>query len=629
MATKKTSGKQLADMLYGGDQMRATPQSRITGPIANAVRKAQQFASQYELDPRIPLLGGTGVDELLSLPDAASLLEDVSYNGMGALVRGGNAATGGLGTFRPDPRIMSAADVAATATGVGQLGALAAKAAPGAIKAGARNLSTPRTLNPQAGAIVYHGSPHKFDKFSSQKIGTGEGAQAYGHGLYFAESPQVAKTYQPRSPKFEDKLIKLYQKASSTSNYPMMEVLEDAMLHRTPDEIVQKFTNVEDGYTDQHIKAAQDFANWYSKNEPEVGGLYIVDLPDEKIAQMLDYDKPLGQQPQAVQSWLKNAFNPYRDQLTAKDVGGNEPTGGLILNRLQELMSEGKKADVFTSAENPGARNASQELFDAGIPGIRYLDEQSRGSKGAGGTTNYVVFPGEEDALTIVDRKARGGPVHFSDNPDVMQLELQAGGLVKGIKAAAKAMKGTQNVLPAAEREANLAKMLEDSAVKGRLYHGTGKDIQKFDKSKLRRTAFGEGFHLAESPNLATFYANQFDEGQNVMPVYAAIKNPYDLKNMHDWYDIPGVNDKEKTNFLKSQGYDGIKYPHGAGGDKTSPSPNVYVAFEPEQIKSATGNRGTYDINNPDLNKAKGGAVRKAAGGEITADDLILEERKL
>jgi hypothetical protein len=157
MATKKTTGKQLADLMYGGDQMRATPQSRITGPVANAVRKAQQFASQYELDPRIPLLGGTGIDELLSLPEAASLLEDVSYNGMGALVRGGNAATGGLGTFRPDPRITSAIDVAATATGVGQLGGMAARAAPGAVRAGVRNLSTPSTLNPQAGVIKMKG----------------------------------------------------------------------------------------------------------------------------------------------------------------------------------------------------------------------------------------------------------------------------------------------------------------------------------------------------------------------------------------------------------------------------------------------------------------------------------------
>jgi len=37
-----------------------------------------------------------------------------------------------------------------------------------------------------AGITAWHGSPHKFDKFDSSKIGTGEGAQAYGHGLYLA-----------------------------------------------------------------------------------------------------------------------------------------------------------------------------------------------------------------------------------------------------------------------------------------------------------------------------------------------------------------------------------------------------------------------------------------------------------
>ena len=48
--------------------------------------------------------------------------------------------------------------------------------ARGLIKGG-ENLAAPRTLNPQTGAIVWHGSPHKFDKFDSSKIGTGEGAQ--------------------------------------------------------------------------------------------------------------------------------------------------------------------------------------------------------------------------------------------------------------------------------------------------------------------------------------------------------------------------------------------------------------------------------------------------------------------
>ena len=34
------------------------------------------------------------------------------------------------------------------------------------------------------GITAWHGSPHKFDKFSMDKIGTGEGAQAYGQMTY-------------------------------------------------------------------------------------------------------------------------------------------------------------------------------------------------------------------------------------------------------------------------------------------------------------------------------------------------------------------------------------------------------------------------------------------------------------
>ena len=46
------------------------------------------------------------------------------------------------------------------------------------------------------GFRAYHGSPHSFEKFDTSKIGTGEGAQAYGHGLYVAESENVAKSYR-------------------------------------------------------------------------------------------------------------------------------------------------------------------------------------------------------------------------------------------------------------------------------------------------------------------------------------------------------------------------------------------------------------------------------------------------
>jgi hypothetical protein len=46
---------------------------------------------------------------------------------------------------------------------------------------------------PTTGAIkAYHASPHSFDRFDLSKIGSGEGAQTYGHGLYFADSPHVS-----------------------------------------------------------------------------------------------------------------------------------------------------------------------------------------------------------------------------------------------------------------------------------------------------------------------------------------------------------------------------------------------------------------------------------------------------
>src|SRR5882762_11676931 len=45
---------------------------------------------------------------------------------------------------------------------------------------------------------AYHGSSHDFDRFDLSRIGTGEGAQAYGHGLYFAENEGVAKDYKTK-----------------------------------------------------------------------------------------------------------------------------------------------------------------------------------------------------------------------------------------------------------------------------------------------------------------------------------------------------------------------------------------------------------------------------------------------
>jgi hypothetical protein len=259
---------------------------------------------------------------------------------------------------------------------------------------------------PIVGMTAYHGTPHKIKGlFDINKVGTGEGAQAYGHGMYFAEAPDVAKQYfaPGKHSHSVDKLI---------DNIPAKTWMEKSLnpIEKKAADAISRNPTAKDAisYLEQDASfdpLAKKAVEWLTVNESRVGtpgNLYKVDIPDEQIPNMLDWDKPLSQQPKALQDWLKSPYNYYKDKLTAKDVGGNEPTGSLIYNRLQELMSEGKKSDAFANQANYGAINASKELFESGIPGIRYLDE---GSRTKGGTSNFVVF--DPSTVKILEENAK------------------------------------------------------------------------------------------------------------------------------------------------------------------------------------------------------------------------------
>lgn len=171
------------------------------------------------------------------------------------------------------------------------------------------------------GMNVWHGSPHKFEptelndlgEFNAAKIGSGEGEQAYGHGLYLAEHPDVAKGYSPRDLDYEASLLNMYKRAEASRNYEAMEVIENAMLHKTPAELAQMHptqTNI--------VKQI--------KKIPNKSNLYKVDLPDEHIAKMLDWDKPLSQQHPDVQKAVAQ-FKTANIPAEGLDMGG----GGKII----------------------------------------------------------------------------------------------------------------------------------------------------------------------------------------------------------------------------------------------------------------------------------------------------------
>jgi hypothetical protein len=257
--------------------------------------------------------------------------------------------------------------------------AKAPQIAKGLLQAG-DNLAAPRTLNPQTGAIVWHGSPHKFDKFDSSKIGTGEGAQAYGHGLYLAESPEVATSYKDVLAQQKPLQGGAVVDSSKLGLSPQAKKVFDYNLSNNDPVRIQRFAQ-------QGVPEYVEAWNALKYLEPNPGSLYKVDLPDEHIAKMLDWDKPLSQQHPDVQAAF--SLDKFPNNSAANLTG------------MEAYIKTGQQLGEPTSS----SVSAAQHLLKKGIPGIRYLDGGSRGT--GAGTSNFVVFPGNEGLLQILERNGQ------------------------------------------------------------------------------------------------------------------------------------------------------------------------------------------------------------------------------
>lgn len=240
------------------------------------------------------------------------------------------------------------------------------------------------------GMTVWHGSPHLFDRFDLSKIGTGEGAQAYGHGLYFAENPDVARHYS------DIERMDLMDPSGQRWSAPRDD--EDAG-------VAEMFLR---GAMGNYASAARDLRGRAAAvpryAEPYLGALaalekmqeagieltrrgtpmlYEVDLPDPDIARMLDWDRPLRDQPETVRSALGQL--DLSDQFVSSNVRRMQP-GQEMYRALSQRLGGDAKASMF--------------LNELGVPGVRYLDGNSRG-RGAG-TSNFVAF--DDDLPTILSR---------------------------------------------------------------------------------------------------------------------------------------------------------------------------------------------------------------------------------
>jgi hypothetical protein len=188
-----------------------------------------------------------------------------------------------------------------------------------------------------AGAEVLQDFP--IGRMRMDKLGTGEGAQAYGHGLYVAEAEPVALEYRQR-------LARVGTAEAEKIGIPPSQLNTFQMFARQTD-------------PSQPEAAARDFANWtgipytpelvqaYKNTFKNSGKVYEVNINADP-EDFINFDAPFEQQPPNVQNYFGYLAR-----------GERKPTGEDLARRME--------SNIYI-----------QEAAQAGIPGIRYLDEGSR-----------------------------------------------------------------------------------------------------------------------------------------------------------------------------------------------------------------------------------------------------------
>lgn len=157
---------------------------------------------------------------------------------------------------------------------------------------------------------AYHGTPHKFDEFSLDAIGTGEGAQAHGWGLYFAENKDTSEGYR-KTLTGDD--------FDNEQYYYDNELIEDrikkAILATIEENGIDKVIQVREKYLDKYAYNQEEYETkkqeleWIKtldenkvQKKTDKGQLYEVDIPESDV--LLDEDKEIREQSEQVQKAL-------------------------------------------------------------------------------------------------------------------------------------------------------------------------------------------------------------------------------------------------------------------------------------------------------------------------------------
>lgn len=316
----------------------------------------------------------------------------------------------------------------------------------------------PSPNNSLAAFSVWHGTPHKFPaerliekadgtrthilaadplpegakvleelplgRFRMDKIGTGEGAQAFGHGLYTADAKGVASDY--RNKLANARIVDGRGVPINGREYEITHEIEQALIANgvPASEAADRATGwgmaVLQGDLGRLDPIARSVVERRGLTVPKNGSLYKVQI-DAEPEDFLDWDRKLAEQPQIAKKLgfslrTSDEINDEADALFAK-YGQYPDMPPEIQRRLEELQNEldnrvpnltgeqfysGNSENDYLHARLSGQKYTEEHsapLREKGIPGIRYLDGSSRTAtppRIQEGPTGFAVYWGND-----------------------------------------------------------------------------------------------------------------------------------------------------------------------------------------------------------------------------------------
>lgn len=284
---------------------------------------------------------------------------------------------------------------------------------------------------------AYHGSPHKFDEFSLDAIGTGAGNQAHGWGLYFAANKNVSEEYREKltrnqyeSVSYDNKEItnktdiyylrKIYDasfegiekaikdkeeriknysdKDSSLDDNPVFTKSDKEALHEQYQGAIKNLKEEID-YCREQIEFYNNIDIDKISIKYKIGQLFEVDIPENDV--LLDEDKPLNEQSEEVRKKIFDYMKDNQDEfILPKDYNSLPQMRGHHFYREVALI-ERKKGAIGN-----GDKEASLSLNKYGIKGITYDGRQDGRC--------YVVF--DDKAVQVLKKYYQKQRKMFIDN---------------------------------------------------------------------------------------------------------------------------------------------------------------------------------------------------------------------